>query len=271
MLQLLKNMGNILPLTAHSIIPCLILGLSVVGYYIIEEISPLYMQTLHWNIYILGIFSMGVLGYFNRNKPLFFMLSILIAYLLINNIRRIDGAEFIYNFSYQNLCVLLPLNLLVFYMLPKRRFISKETLYLLIGFLLELSIMEHFSKEHSLGWNYAAKGAFTFSHVSLLFAIICGIIILFRASMSGKIVQSYLLFAYIEVIFGLIYADNSSALTMMFFTAIATTFIAICYEVYHTTYHDELTELLSRNSFIINSKKFPLKNGIGIICIVDFS
>ncbi len=148
LLQFLKNMGNILPLTAHSIIPCFIMGVAIVGYYLIEEISPLYMQTFHWNIYILGIFSMGILGYFNRNKPLFFILSILVAYLLINNIRRVDGAEFIYSFSYQNLCVLLPINLLVFYLLPKHRFLSKETLYMLVGFLLELSIMQHFSKEY---------------------------------------------------------------------------------------------------------------------------
>lgn len=192
------------------------------------------------------------------------------SYMIINNLKRIGVGEYVYDFTYQNICVLLPVNLLIFYLLPPRKFFSKENLYVLLGFLVELSLFEHFSNNHSLSWNYISSATLTYSDMSFLISLVCGIIILFKASTDGKIIPSYLLFAYIEVVFGLIYSDNSSALTMMFFAAVISIFVAVCYEIFHTTYYDDLTELLSRNSFIINSKHLPLKYCIGIICIDDF-
>lgn len=247
------------------------MGLSILGYYIIEELSPTYMQTLHWNIYIIGIFIVGILAYFNRSKSLFFLLSIILSYLLINNLKRIYGVEYLSNPFYENLCLFLPLNLLFFYFLPNFKFLSKENLYVLIGFLIELTIFEQFSHTYSLGWNYIASSPLTYTHLSLLVSLLGGMIILFKASKSGKIIPSYLLFAYIEVMFGLIYSDVPSALTMSFFAAIITLLIANSYEIYYATYHDPLTGLLSRNSFILNSKHFPMKYSIGIICVDDYA
>lgn len=270
MLKFFKNLKKILPLTNNSLLPALLLAISLIGFYAFETISNNSMLTLHTIFYLFSFIIFCITIYFNRSQPALFILNIVLSYIVINYLKKLHGQEYIYDFNYINLTIILPINLVILYMLPNYNFFSKENLYIFIGFLIEVAIIEKLSNITSLGYNYITLPTNTYNDIGLIIAIIAGIILLFKASFNGRIMPSYMFFAFIEIIFAIIYSDSSTALSIFYSVASLTILIGLCYDIYYLTYKDVLTSLASRNTYMVQSQSFPLKYSVGIICIDDY-
>lgn len=227
------------------------------------------MLGFHSLFYFFAGLCFLILIYFNRTKPGIFIFLIMLSYVLINAFKKNLGTEYLDSPYYINLSVLIPINLVLFYLAPQRKLFSKKNLYIIFLILAQIAVFEHLSANgFTIGYNFFSNAGL--NELSLILFMVGTIVLLSVASYSGGIMQSYLLFAFIEIKFGFLYSDNPTALTIFFYTAILTTFIALSYDIYYSTYKDVLTKFFSRNSYIIQSKNFPLKYCVGIISIDDY-
>lgn len=271
MLEFLANLRKILPLAKNSLLPALLLAICLIGFYANEYIPEVSMLTLHWLFYVLGILSIGTLIYFNQSKPVMFIVVMIICYISINFLKFSQDGEYTSSYLFINMSVLAPINLFFFYIVPQGKLFCKENVYILLGIFLQIAMVENLSAtEISLGYNFISKNSGGINDLSLLLFSLGTIAILFITSLRERILSSYMMFAYIEIMFGFIYSYNPSALTIFFTSAIITLFCGLGYDIYYSTYKDVLTNLLSRNSYIIQSKNFPMKYSIGIISIDDY-
>lgn len=267
MLNFISNLKNILPLTKNSNLPAIIFAISLFSFYIFENLQIESMLIINILFYIFCIASYGVLIYFNNRKPAMFILVMLLSYIAINFLKKYIPNQYLQSPYYINICVIVPINLLIFYLIPSKKLFSKENAFILIGIFLQIAIIEYLSAKNSdLGYSafWSSEGI---NPVSFLLFIIATTILLIKSCITGRILDSYLLFAFIEIMFGFIYSKNTTALGIFFLASSLTIFLAICYDTYYITYKDLITGLSSRNSYIINSKDLPLKYSIGIIKI----
>ncbi|MDR1694738.1 MAG: diguanylate cyclase [Lactobacillaceae bacterium] len=271
MLKFFENFRNTLPLTKNAVLPAIILAVSLVGFYAVENIPWSTQLSLHAAFYIFIFSSLCILIYFNKTKPVMFISFILLSYIICNFLKKENGSDYISSPYYINLCVLVPFNLIIFYFLPQRKLFTRENLLILLIVFFELSLYENLSSNDILiGYSLLSQSYADINRLGLLMFIIGTIIILLDASINGRILRSYLLFAYVEIMFGFIYSENSTALTVFYSAATLTIFIGLCHDTYYETYKDVLTSLANRKSYVIQSSAFPLKYSVAIICIDDY-
>lgn len=270
MLKFLKDLGNILPLTKNSFLPAFIMAVGLLTFYAFETIPTPSMLTLHSIFYLSSFATFVMLTYFNRSKPAIFLLNIVLSYILINYWKKTFGSEYVDDFSYINMTIILPINLLILYMLPNFKFFSKENLYTFLAFISEIAVFEKLSQSLSLGINFFIPYSKTYNELSLAIILISGIILLFRVSLYSRILPSYMFFAFIDIMFGIIYSDSPTALSIFYSIAVLTILIGLSYDIYYTTYKDVVTSLESRTSYMIQSQKFPLKYSVAIVSIDDY-
>ena len=260
------------PLLKNSTIPALILGASVLTFY---GFTPLENQTLlkaHYTFYALSALIGILLIYFNCNKPLFYVISIILSYMIITELKKYLGETYITNAAYINLSIILPLNLLMFYNLEEKKFFTKHNTYWLILILVELTIIEHLSRrgisfEFVTDISSSAGGLPTLS--KLLFALTV-IYFFLNSSINGRILDTGLFFAAIEIALSTAYSDTAGGLIIFYTAAMLTIFQSVCEHIYYVSYHDLLTGFSNRNAFLRHAPTFPLKYSVGLILIDDY-
>lgn len=271
MLKLNISPEKILPLLKNTLLPALFFGAAVIGFYATNPLAGNGLLTLHSLFYVLCFASFLILLYFNTRKPVFFILTTLLSYILINYIKRNYGESFQTSTEYLHLCFFVPINLIVFYFLPEGKLLQKDNVWLLLTIFAQFAIAEKLSTL-GLAPNFNLSGT-TFSGLNTLSLILFSIMLtafFIHSSLNGNIGETALFFAGFEIFLGFYYAFLPSAVTIFFSAAIFTIFIAIIEDIYHTTYSDVLTGLSSRKAFVINAKNFPLKYSVGIVCIDDY-
>ena len=77
-------------------------------------------------------------------------------------------------------------------------------------------------------------------------------------------------FSNFSIFIGTFYYSSPTELSLFFAFSSFIIFICLCTDIYFNTYHDPLTSLMSRQAFILQSAKFPLKYSIGIISVDDY-
>ncbi len=256
---------KIIPLIRNIFIPSIIFAVGLLSFYISAPFSQSTNYTFHILFYIFSFGCFLTLLYFNQNKPVFIILCISLAYILLNFIKIRLGTSFLSSSFYLNLYFFTPLNLAIFYFWPRRRLLCRTNIYLLLALFFQYALAEHLTNsEIALGFS-----AYPYLLGNILFAFI--IIACFaNAIRSGNNNDYAFFFSFLSVFFAFYYADNSSAPSLFFFCAILCISISIAQNLYNETYKDSLTDLASRNSYMIHAKNFPLKYSIGIISIDDF-
>lgn len=209
--------------------------------------------------------------YFNRSKPVFYILITGLAYILINYLKNFYGNDYVASASYINLCFFLPLNLGIFYFLPNRKLLSRLNVYLLLALFAQFSLAE-FLVRHEIKINLTIPDAYFGNITALGFILftLLAVIFIFKASEKGRILDYALFFATLNTALALIYSENATAVTLFFSLAALTLLIAIIEDIYYNTYKDVLTGLAGRYAFMINSARFPLKYSLGLIIIDDY-
>lgn len=272
MRQILLQLDRFFPLLKNTTLPAILFAVALLGFYLHQPVTEETLHYLHISFYGLGFLSFLILLYFNQNKPVFFILTLVISYILINLFKRNYTDEYILSPEYINLSILIPLNLLIFYFLPNKRLMTRHNVYLLLFILAEYTIAEKLSLS---GFNFGSSlGIATYSslnNLSLALFSITLISLFISCSLSGNILDSALFFATLEICFGFYYSPSPSALTLFFSASTLTLCLAICGHLYYSTYKDILTGMASRNSFILHAKDFPMKYSIGIILIDDYA
>lgn len=271
MSKLAAVMEKVFPLTKNMYLPGVIFGLALLSFYIKGTMSISSILTWHTAFYVLNFVSTMILLYYNQSKGIFFILCATLGYILINFLKNKYGAAYLSSVEYNNLCVLLPLNLILFYFLPNRRLLCKENVYLLLAVFIQYSIVEQLSirginLNFSLGSTYHSG----LNNLALLFFILAVAATFYAITANGSIWDYSLFFANLGILSGVYYSDSPTALSIFFGATSLTVLIAIIQNIYYSIYKDTLTGFASRNAFIIHSKNFPLKYSIGLVSIDDF-
>lgn len=207
-----------------------------------------------------------ILLYFNQNRPVFLILCAVLSYLLINFLKNKYGTAYADNAGFQNLCFFAPINFALFAFWPNGRLMNRHNILLLLLIFIQYTLAEQLSR-HAISLNFQSQ-----QHGSLslwLFALTITAAF-FRMTVSGTIINYALFFSLLNFFCGFYYAESAPALTIFFAAGMLTLTTAIIQTLYNETYKDSLTGLASRNSYIIQTKDFPLKYSIGLISIDDF-
>lgn len=264
-------MEQLTALVKNTLLPAFIFGFALLSFYARGEISGYSMLTLHYAFYVLSFSAFLILIYFNRRKPVFMILSILLGYILINYAKRTYGADYTVSPAFNNLCFFIPFNLALFYFLPAGRLLARRNIYFLLLVLFQFTIGEKLSQNNIvLGYSFSELEVSNLNSLSI-FLFFCATAAAFiYSSVNGQIGSTANFFVIFEVFLGFYYSASTTALTIFFSAAALTIVVALIQEIYYSTYKDVLTGLASRNSYIVDAKNFPLKYSTGIICIDDY-
>ena len=271
MKKLTAWLQGIFPLLQNMFLPALISAAAIIWFYAHDGISPAGRQALHHLFYLLCFASFLILLYFNQNKGIFFIFCLVIAYTLLNRLKYTLPETFMATPAYINLCALLPLNLILFYFLPEQKLLSRPNVYLLLIIFASYTLGEKLSYNGislTFAWLPVNGGLSAFSLLAFAGALLSFYI---STVISGRIMDYSLFFATLLSAFGFYYAADSAAPVLFFCLAALVIILGLCEEIYNDIYKDCLTGFASRNAFIIQAPKFPLKYSIGIISIDNYA
>lgn len=270
MKKISQLLENLFPLLKNMFIPALLTGSGLIWFLASESIPLASQLTLHHAFYILSFIAFLILLYFNQSKTIFFLLTMTMSYVLINYIKFQQPHNFFETSAYRNLLFFVPLNLILFYFLPAGKLLCRRNVYLLLAVMAEFSIGEHLLRHNVILDLPYCQAPHSLTCLSTVF-FLCAIVAFFTRSIAtGHILDYSLFFATLNILFGFYFSDNASALTIFFSLGILILLLAVIQDIYYCTYKDPSTGFASRNAFIIQSPKFPLKYSVGIISIDNY-
>lgn len=271
MKQLLKQLEKFFPLLKNTYQPALLFTIGLLGFYLFQPLSAQRLNQIHYISIGLNLLSITLLIYFNQRKPIFFIVTIFLGYIVLNFLKRKYGEEYILTPEYTNLSIFIALNLIILYFLPTWKLLQRKNIIILLILFSEYAIGEKLAASGiSLGSSLGTESYGSLNNLSLLLFDIGFVTIFISFSISGTIVDSALFFVFVEICLSYYYSPSSSGTIIFFGISSLTLFLSICEHLYNITYHDPLTGLYSRNSFMNHAKNFPLKYSIGIILIDDY-
>ena len=266
----LAQLEKTIPLIGNMFLPAFLFAVALLSFYLCGDYSSGTTGFLHIGFYLLNFGGFLALLYFNRAKPVFLLLIMVISYTLINLFKHQSPETYISSAAYISLCSLVPINLLFFYFWPRRPLFAKINVWFLLGIFAQYALAEHLARSN------IGLGFFLFSAPSSLnifavgmFLIVLGIILV-NAIRSGSITDYNFFFSFLALMLSFYYSDTASGLSVFSFCAVLCLLSALAQNLYNETYKDTLTGLDSRNSYMIHAKNFPLKYSIGIVSIDDY-
>lgn len=265
----LARIEKTLPLIGNMLLPAFMFACALFSFYINGSYSDFTITALHSGLYLTGLTGFLVLLYFNRSKPIFMFLLIVLSYILINYLKRLYGAEYCQTAAYLSLSTLIPLNMLLFYFFPARSFFNKKNLWLLLAVFAQYSVVE-LSARHNFSFGFFSSTVPTINIAALGAFTLLLLITLTNAVRSGAIYDYNCFFAYFSLLLAFYYSDSASGLCVFCTTAALCLLSSLIQNIYNEAHKDTLTGLDSRKSYIIHSKNFPLKYSIGIVSIDDY-
>ena len=236
-----------------------------------SPLNEVTQNSLHIAFYVINAISVFLLAKYNRNRPLFFIIIITLAYTLINYFKYNHGVIFYLTPAYLNLVFLSAVGILFFYFLPDRPFYSDDTARFLIIIFVGMALGELLSAEQiKIDFNPTTTfgcGLQIFG-VSLMWAVL--MTMLFFASVKNDIIGTSVAYSAICVAAGFYFSLQSSSLVLFFTIAAAIVLSGVIREVRFITRRDVATGVYNGKTFVTDAKKLPLKYGLGIICVDDY-
>jgi len=253
----------------NGIIQAFIFACIVISYFIVERFTPQTNMVFHSLFYTLNLAIILILFYFNKSKPAFYILCCTIGYIVINFLKNKLGTDYASSAAYQNTCLFLAVNLVFFALLPNLRLLSKRNLGLLILILGQYSLGEHLSRQN-ISLNISAVPESALSGIAFLLFCLTSLILFVKMTMRGNFYDYGFFFSICCIFLGLENSFSASGLSLFFSGSSLLLLYSLSRSLYIETYKDMLTGFYSRNSYIIQAKKFPLKYSIGLISIDDY-
>ena len=141
-----QRLEKYLQLCGNMFLPCFLFVVGLFTYLWSSDLG--YNDGLLFHKMFLGcnIVLLLIFINFNQGQTAFMSGSFFIAYILINYLKKQNGAAFADTSLFNNLIVLLPLNLIVFYLFPPRRFLEKKSFTYLVLITVEYIIVEFLSR-----------------------------------------------------------------------------------------------------------------------------
>ncbi|MBR1649015.1 MAG: hypothetical protein IJ689_05390 [Alphaproteobacteria bacterium] len=262
---------QIAPLLQNSWLAAAIL-LSGIGFFMF--CSPFEEHTqniLHIGFFMLNLLSIGILAQYNRNRPLFFVIVIMLAYMLINYFKFAHGVIYYLTPEYINLVFLTAAGMLFFFFLPNRPFFSFDTANFLIVVFAAVFLGEILSSlQIKLDFNAESEYGHGLQIFGLSFLWLVVSIMLFCASIKDDIVDCAIVYAAISTMIGFYFSADSSALVLFFFVAALIVLGCVVRSVIFYVRKDPATGLDNGNTFLKKAAKLPHKYGLGIVCVGDY-
>ncbi len=271
MTNIKQKLAKIFPLIKNICIPATLFACGLIYVYAGGTKDKNLLQLFHVAFYALVFTSFIILLYFNQSKPAFFLLILTTAYICINYLKILNAESYQTSAAYINLCLFIPLNLGILFFIPDRRLMTKTNVYVLLILFAELSVNEFLSR-HNIKLNiYLNNGHFSnISSLGLLAYLPILGAAFYKISRDGQILEYTLFFAILSTLFGFIYSNSPTALTVFYTLSALSIMIGVAREIYYKTYKDSLTNLASRYAFVINSQNFPLKYSLALINIDSY-
>lgn len=272
---MLKKYGyylrQILPLMHNSWLPAALLLTAVCGYMLFEPFGEAAQNFFHIAFYVFNITGVILLAKFNRNRPLFFIVVMTLAYMTVNYLKYAHGVIYYLTPAYYNLIFLSAAGLLFFYFLPNRPLLSSDTVNFLIIIFAALSLGESLSaSEIKLDFSPMINFGCGLQIFGLsVFWIMISVMLLY-ASFKDNILETALAFATVEIMTGFYFSDRPAVLSLFFAAAACTVFLAVVRHLFFVARKDPATGLGNGRSFIAAASKLPHTYGLGIICIDDY-
>lgn len=267
----INYLRQVLPLMKNSWLPAGILLAVSCLFMLLSPFPEVVQNILHTTFYVITISNIAILMFYNRNRPMFFVIVMLISYMLINYLKFYHGVIYYLTPDYANLVFLSVAGLIFFYFLPDRPLFSTDTVYFLIIVFAALSLGEFLS---SVQIKIDFSPLINFGCGLQIFALVLfGIMIitmLLHASIKDQILDASMAYASVCIMVGFYTSNQPSALSLFFTAAALILFIATCRHIFFILRKDPDTGLNNAHSFLVKAKKLPLKYGLGIICIDEY-
>lgn len=256
-----QKLEKYLPLISGMLIPAAFFAVAFLSFLAKEGFSYETAKIFHSGFYLIsGLFLIFLIN-INDGRPLFFGLILIVGYTLVNYLKSAYGEQFKETIWYQNLSILLPINLLFFYFYAPRRLISRKTFYLLVAIAGEYACVEMFCRQGlRLEVSEVNYGAMT------CFALL-GIVTLGGSVKNGQVLDYGFLFAVLSTAAGIFFASSAAGRSLFFCLAQGILFGSVVYTSIYNRYYDRTTGFYSRYSYQKQSKSFPLKYSLGIVSL----
>ena len=265
-MRLQQTLERYLPLIGNMLFPAAVFAAGLLYFLSVGSFSFSSALFFHYAFYALSLVNILILLNFNRGRFLFFIVTTVLAYVLINYLKHRFGAGFSATFWYRGLEVLTPLNLLVFYRFNHRRFFGRWSLLMLVCLIIQYTAVEFLGRagiNPAVSWNNI--------NIPAAFLFILLIVWAFVAAVKdGRLADYGILFAGLGVGAGFYWSAEPSGLSLFFCLAQFILSVCLIYDLVYNHYYDELTGFYGRNSYLLQSKHFPLKYSLGIVCIDNY-
>ncbi len=218
----------------------------------------------HLSFYAI-LMCLALLFYFIKNsKESVLVLFVFFSYTLMNVLKKYNGIDF-FNVDYCFLSMLIPFNWLLYLMSDFFKLPKQYDFYFLCIILIEAMIIE----------NKTLLGISEFSML-VKFAILCvwGVSILaymVYISIFPSMKQYGLFFVYLSLGLSLINYDSVFAVSIYYSFSLLIVLVSMIYTVVYAYFRDTVTGVYGINTYLRQSKEFPLKYSLGVICIDDYA
>lgn len=252
-----------------SLLPAFVFGISCLFFFGYNPFSEPVLLSFHTAFFVLLFLCASLLFYFNRTRPFFFLLNMLVSYLAINGLKHNYGSIYWSTAQYCYMAAVVPINLTVFYFCRQYRLKTQTNLYVLFALLLEFTIFEMLAKyDISL---FAAPTVFGLNDISFCVFAACLVVAFFAVSESHNTRQIYLFFSMLSLFCGFLFSSQPSAVCLFFAAAAAIVFMQIVLDIYNEATFDPSTGVFCANILFKHEQKFfPLKYSVAIMHLDNF-
>ena len=255
-----------IPLIGNMLAPAFITTVATFCYLLYGGFSFDTGEIFHWCFYFCCLLSFIILLNFNICRQLFILIVTCLAYIIINYLKSRFDSEFNQSIWFGYLCALFPFNILFFYIYPGRKFMSSQTLIMIMVVLLEYWICELLGK-YNINIVYSFYGMNVVAVLGFASLLIYSCI---NAVRTGSLWDYSVLYSSMSLSLGFYYSSDASGLSMFFFISQLILSVYLIYSLIYRHFYDELSGFFSRNSYLMQSKNFPLKYSLGIISIDNY-
>ncbi len=237
-------------------VPVSLLAAALYLYPAAADIAPLQLPVIRLLPPAIALFALGLCLRFNRSRLFFVLLSVALAYIVMQwylpMVGRIE-ADIVWN----TLCLLLPLNIMVFSLLGERGIFSlwgaSRFVLLLMPFLLVVGItmFEPFWLQKILDWRFFEQGLLSgrnFSQPALMMMLLATMVLNGRLFAKPDQQNSALFGALLAAIAMLHFRHVLSANIVFASAAMLMLAIAVVQESWNMAYIDQLTGLPGRRA-----------------------
>jgi len=267
----INYLWQILPLLKNSWLPAGLLLVAACLFMLFFPLPDLVQNILHITFYAATFSNIALLMFYNRNRPMFFVIIILLSYMLINYLKYFHGVIYYLTPDYANLVFLSIAGMIFFYFLPDRPLFSIDTVYFLIIVFAAVALGEFLSSaEIKIDFSPLINFGCGLQIFALVLFAIMVITMLLYASIKDQILDFNMAYASVCIMIGFYASNQPSALVLFFTTAAIILLIATCRHIFFILRKDPDTGLNNAYSFLVKAKKLPLKYGLGIICVDEY-